>query len=107
MRQVRITLFAGAVVLMLISTAFAHTLFMSVDDNEDGTVTVEGMYSTGAYAAKTPVLVKDAQGKVLWQGETDDFGQSDVPKPDVPYVIVLDAGPGHSVSADGPPKLNQ
>jgi hypothetical protein len=27
---------------------FAHTLFMTVEDNEDGTVTVQGMFFTKA-----------------------------------------------------------
>lgn len=103
MRVIGILSFSALLLATLLTTAFAHTLFMNVDDNEDGTVLVEGLYSTGTMAAHTPVLVKDADGVVLWKGKTDADGQCEVPKPDVPYTIFLDAGPGHQVEAPGPP----
>jgi hypothetical protein len=85
--------------------ASAHTLFMAVEDNEDGSVMVEGIYSTGAMAGNHKVYFKDNEGKILWQGKTDEFGQVVVDKPDIPYTIILDGGPGHSAEEVGPPKL--
>jgi len=85
------------------SSALAHTLYMSVSDNDDGTVTVEGIYSTGSMAARTEVrLEAEADGKVLFTGKTDEFGALTFDKPDAPYVIVLDGGPGHVATETGP-----
>jgi hypothetical protein len=68
MRKVLPGLFAFMVVaLILNSQAFAHTLFMTVEDNEDGTVIVQGMFSTGAIAASVEVRLEDEKGKVLWK----------------------------------------
>lgn len=103
----RIPVLLAALVLIAILSggdAWAHTLFMNVDDNEDGTVTVEGLYSTGAMAAYTPVLLKDANDKVIWKGKTDEFGQCQIPKPNEPYTIFMDGGPGHRVEEAGPPR---
>lgn len=96
---------ALATLLVLVfcaSAAFAHTLFMSVIDNEDGTITVEGMYSTGAKASDTDVRLEGPNGKVLFQGRTDEFGELEITKPKTPYTIILDAGPGHMASEEGP-----
>ncbi|MBE9570300.1 MAG: hypothetical protein IMF11_06730, partial [Proteobacteria bacterium] len=49
MKKTMITfLICFMLVLSLYSIVLAHTLFMTVEDNEDGTVTVQGMFSTGA-----------------------------------------------------------
>lgn len=91
------------VTLACVGAAQAHTLFMSVEDNEDGTVTVEGIYSTGAEAAMTEVRLEDAStGKVLFKGKTDADGSLTFLKPGVPYIIVMDGGPGHTVDEEGP-----
>ncbi len=91
------------VTLVCAGAAQAHTLFMAVEDNEDGTVTVEGIYSTGAQAAMTEVRLEDASsGKVLFKGETDAHGSLTFEKPDVAYTIVMDGGPGHTVDEEGP-----
>ncbi len=89
-------------VLLWTAPAMAHTLFMTVTDNNDGTITVTGMYSTGAPAAYTEVRLEDALGKVLLKGKTDEFGELAVDKQSAPYTVVLDAGPGHVASAEGP-----
>ena len=90
--------------LILNSQAFAHTLFMTVEDNEDGTVTVQGMFSTGATGAGIEVRLEDEKGKVLWKGKTDDDGECTFKKPGVPYTIILDfgPGPGHQAREEGP-----
>ena len=91
-------------VLALSSQAFAHTLFMTVEDNEDGTVTVQGMFSTGAVAAMVEVRLEDEKGKVLWKGKTDAAGECTVKKPGVFYTIIMDfgPGPGHQAMEEGP-----
>ena len=91
-------------VLALNSQAMAHTLYMTVEDNEDETVTVQGMFSTGAVAAKVEVRLEDEKGKVLWKGKTDEYGECTFKKPGVPYTIIMDfgPGPGHQAREEGP-----
>ena len=68
MRKVLPGFFAFMVVALILNLqAFAHTLFMTVEDNEDGTVTVQGMFSTGAVGAWVEVRLEDEKGKVLWK----------------------------------------
>ena len=105
MRKILPGLFAClALALILNLHAFAHTLFMTVEDNEDGTVTVQGMFSTGAIAARVEVRLEDEKGKVLWKGKTDDCGECTFKKPNVSYTIIMDAGPGpgHQAREEGP-----
>jgi hypothetical protein len=86
------------------SQVMAHTLYMTVEDNEDGSVTVQGMFSTGAIGTGIEVRLEDEKGKVLWKGRTDDYGESTFKKPDVPYTIIMDfgPGPGHQAREEGP-----
>jgi hypothetical protein len=90
--------------LILNLQAFAHTLFMTVEDNEDRMVIVQGMFSTGAIAASVEVRLEDEKGKVLWKGRTDDDGECTFKKPGVPYTIIMDfgPGPGHQAMEEGP-----
>ena len=90
--------------LVLNSHALAHTLFMTVEDNEDGSVTVQGMFSTGATGAGIEVRLEDEKGKMLWKGKADDYGECTFKKPSVPYTIIMDAGPGpgHQAREEGP-----
>ncbi len=89
-------------VALMVTSVSAHTLFMNLYDNEDGTVTVSGMFSTGTMAANTEVRVESKEGKVLIKGKTDDDGEFEFAKPDQPYMVVLDYGPGHVATQDGP-----
>ena len=105
MRKILPGLFAFmALALILNSHAWAHTLFMTIEDNEDGTVTVQGMFSTGAVAARVEVRLEDEKGKVLWKGKTDAGGECTFKKPCVPYSIIMDfgPGPGHQAREEGP-----
>jgi len=105
MKKAFIGLFACLVLaLILNSQAMAHTLFMTVEDNEDRTVTVQGMFSTGAVAARVEVRLEDEKGKVLWKGKTDNDGECTFKKPGVPYTIIMDfgPGPGHQAREEGP-----
>lgn len=90
--------------LAMYSDVLAHTLFMTVEDDDNGTVTVQGMFSTGAIAAWVEVRLEDKKGKVLWKGKTDDDGECTFKKPGVPYTIIMDfgPGPGHQAREEGP-----
>ena len=56
---------AGGILLlaMTASVCFAHTLYMNVMDNEDNTVTVEGIFSTGATAAGLTLYLENERRK--------------------------------------------
>jgi len=90
------------VLAFLISPVYGHTLVMSVEDNEDGTVTIEGVYSTQEIPVGAEVRLEDEKGKVLWKGKIDWEGECTFEKPKVPYTIILDAGPGHTAERKGP-----
>ncbi len=101
----RKAMFTAAICLVLLATAAtaqAHTLYMSVEDNQDGTVTISGMYSTGTVAGSTEVRVVDGQNNILLKGRTDADGEFTFKKPSVPYTIILDGGPGHTAHEEGP-----
>ena len=105
MKKILPGLFPCMVVALIVnSQAFAHTLFMTVEDNEDGTVTVQGMFSTGAIGRGIEVRLEDENGKVLWKGKTDDYAECTFKKPGVPYTIIMNfgPGPGHQAREKGP-----
>ena len=105
MRKIVASLFAClALSLILNLHAWAHTLYMTVEDNEDETVTVQGMFSTGVTGAGIEVRLEDEKGKVLWKGKADDDGKCTFKKPNVPYTIIMDfgPGPGHQAREKGP-----
>ena len=63
-----------AVLLFLVlfaSSALAHTLIVFADDNEDGTVTIEAVYSTQEIPVFAEVRLEDDKGKVLWKGKIE------------------------------------
>jgi hypothetical protein len=85
-----------------VSLAWAHTLVLGVQDNGDGTVTVEGIYSTQEVAAGAEVRLEDREGNTLWKGKLDEFGECTFEKPEGPYTIILDGGAGHTAERKGP-----
>lgn len=83
-------------------SAYAHTLFMAANENENGTITIECMFSTGGVAAGFEVRLEDDDGRVLWRGKTNAAGKATFERPEVPYSIIVDEGPnGHKVVEDG------
>lgn len=99
--------------LLLSMVAFAHSPLLSVDDNEDGTIYVEGGFSNGSTAGGTEILLledkayngKDEsfEGKrVLLKTKLDSEGAAEIIKPNVlSYVVVMNAGPGHVATKKG------
>jgi hypothetical protein len=104
--------------LLLVVPAGAHTPLLSVEDNEDGTIYLEGGFSDGSSGAGVTILLVEnepyqgelPEGKelyneklVLLRTKLDEYGELTLDKPEVPYFIVFDAGPGHVVEKEGPP----
>ncbi len=88
-------------VLMLIAIfpaqVLAHTPLCSCYEGGDGTVICEGGFSDGSSAAGVEVRVVDEDGTVLIKGKMDEFSEFMFDKPDGPYKVIFDAGPGHEV----------
>ncbi|WP_415717907.1 hypothetical protein [Maridesulfovibrio sp.] len=96
------SILVGLSILLLSSQAYAHSLFMSLTDIDDNKIELEGMYSTGEMAVKTPVKIyRTKDNSLIWQGETDELGTCIFTRPPEPYEVELDAGPGHQVREDG------
>ena len=90
-----------AAVFVLATIASAHTPLCSCYDNGDGTITCEGGFSDGSSAAGVVMTVKDKSGKVLTKGKMNEDSEFTVKKPDGPYMVIFDAGPGHVVEVIG------
>jgi len=84
------------------SRVSAHTLVVFSDDNGDGTVTIEAVYSTQEIPVFAEARLEDAEGNVLRKGRIDEDGLCTFKKPEVPYTIIVDAGPGHRAKVNGP-----
>lgn len=94
--------------------ALAHAPLISVDDNGDGTIYVEGGFSNGASADGIPVvIVKDApyngpeetfKGKeVIYEGKFGKDNTITLPKPATPkYEVYFNGGEGHTIGKKGP-----
>lgn len=105
MKKNVVPLLAGLIALLIVTgPAFSHTLFMNLTDNEDGTVSVEGMFSTGAMAENIPLYLMDENEKQILKIKLDENGEAEFNIPDQPYTVFLNGGPGHTVREDGPIK---
>jgi len=100
MKRLLICLFGFTVMMLLATYSYAHTPLCSCCDNGDGTVTCEGGFSDGSSAAGVSMTVLDKSGKVLIKGKMNEDSEFTFKKPDVPYTVVFDAGPGHVVKVD-------
>jgi len=90
--------------LFFVMTVFAHTPLLTVEDNGDGTIFVQGGFSNGASAGGVKVyLTSVATNEKLWEGVFPDIGELDIQIPNEPYTVTFDAGPGHVVVKDGLP----
>jgi hypothetical protein len=83
--------------VLLVHAAYAHTPLCACMDNGDGTVTCEGEFSDGSSAGSVEARIEDKTGKMLIKGKMNKIGEFTFKKPTVPYIFVLDAGPGHVV----------
>jgi len=75
---------------------------MNIMDNEDDTITVEGMFSTGQSAVDALIKLESLNsGEILFQKRLPDDGELTLDIPKEPYQIVLDGGPGHQIVKEG------
>lgn len=93
-------------ILLLPATLYSHSLLLNVFDNNDGTITVEGMFNTGESAAGAFVKLKATNsGEILYEKRLPDSNELTIKIPKVQYQVLLDGGPGHTVTKEGiPPK---
>ncbi|AXH08793.1 hypothetical protein CP960_05510 [Malaciobacter halophilus] len=81
---------------------FSHSLVLSVMDNEDGTITVQGVFNTGQSAAGALLILEALHNKeILYEKRLPASNELTVDIPKIPYQIVLDGGEGHTVIKDG------
>ncbi|MCK4809916.1 MAG: hypothetical protein KAS99_03145 [Candidatus Omnitrophica bacterium] len=96
----------------LTSQALCHTPLCSCYDNGDETITCEGGFSDGSSAAGVDIKVVDKNSKVIsvkdkdgttipLKGKMDEDSEFTFIKPQKPYKVIFDAGPGHAVEIDG------
>ena len=90
-----------AALLAFAGQAFAHSPLMSCFDNGDGTVTCEGGFSDGSSASGVKVSVKNGEGKMLVDGRMSEDSEFSFDKPAAGYMVLFDAGEGHSVEVNG------
>jgi hypothetical protein len=83
--------------LFLTSLSYAHTPLCSCSDEGGGTILCEGGFSDGSSAAGVKMTVVDASGKTLIEGKMNEDSEFTFKKPNVPYTVIFDAGPGHVV----------
>ncbi len=102
-RRALILMTAALTCLLIAVSASAHTPLLYIEDNEDGTIYIEGAFSDGSSGSGMAVRLEDSDGDILWEGKFDDYGAVEsVPIPDVwPYYVIFDAGPGHVVTKEG------
>lgn len=102
MKRLLICSFGIAVMMLfLITASHAHTPLCSCYDNGDGTVTCEGGFSDGSSGAGVDMTVQDANGKLITKGKMNEYSEFNFKKPDGPYKVIFDAGPGHAVEING------
>ena len=88
--------------IFLSSSVLAHSPYLMINNNEDGTIDITAGYSNGASGAGVNILLKSKKsGKILWQGRLDSLGEITCPKQRETYIIVFDGGPGHILEKEG------
>ncbi|MBN1838672.1 MAG: hypothetical protein JW802_01360 [Campylobacterales bacterium] len=81
---------------------YAHTLLLHVGDNEDGTISIKGEFSTGEGASGALVKLKAlGSEEILMQQRLPNSSEIVLEIPKTPYEIILDGGPGHQVHREG------
>lgn len=100
-RTLMVALIALAVSALFAGAALAHTPICMAYLNDDGTVTCEGGFSDGSSAAGTKMTVRAPDGTVLIEGAMDEFSEFSFEKPEGPFEVEFNAGPGHQIIIKG------
>ena len=88
--------------LFWVGTVAAHTPLLIIADNGDGTILIQGDFSTGQGAEGIDLFIKNKkEGKTLLHKKFPESSELEVQIPDEPYYVVMDAGPGHRVVKQG------
>lgn len=88
--------------LFFSNSGFAHTPLLMIEDNNDGTLRIEGGFSTGQGASGSDLYIKNRlEGKTLQHLKFPDSSEVEITIPNEPYYLVMDAGPGHKVVKPG------
>lgn len=93
-------------ILIMLSLVYtissAHTLIMNVFDNDDNTITVEGLYSTGQKTMGAMIRLESlVSGEILFKQRFPQESELTISIPSEPYQVVLDGGPGHVIVEKG------
>ena len=80
----------------------AHTLLMNIIDNEDNTITISGVFSTGQGASGAMIRIEALNtAEILYKKRLPEESELTIDIPNEPYQIVLDGGPGHQIVKEG------
>lgn len=82
---------------LMAATSMAHSALCSCLDNGDGTITCEGGFSDGSSASGVRIFVRTMAEETIIRGKMNQDGEFSFAKPDTPYMVIFDAGPGHQV----------
>lgn len=88
--------------IIVIRSIDAHEIFLFVEDNNDGTVTILAEHTGGSSVKGAKVVLRDKYtGQPLFQTKLNETGQLRVKIPTVPYTVTLDMGKDHRVTKTG------
>jgi len=80
----------------------AHTLIFNALDNEDGTMEIEAMFSTGRSTEGANFkIISIATSQILYEKRIPTSGSLIVDVPKEAYTLLLDSGPGHQLEKNG------
>ncbi len=89
-------------ILSMQNLVFAHSVVLSMADNNDGTMEIFGGFSTGQSAAGAKIIIKSkVSSKVLYENRVPNSGIITIKIPTEPYSVILDSGPGHVLEKSG------
>ena len=83
--------------LLCTSAVQAHTPYMACYAQEQATIVCYAEYSDGSSAEGTAIRVSSKDGKILYEGTFDQTGEYTFSKPQIPFTVTMDGGPGHIV----------
>lgn len=84
------------------SLIYAHILLLNVYDNENNTITVEGVFNTGELAIGAQINLESINtGNVLYKKRLPNEGKLIIDIPKEPYTIILNGGSKHIIKKEG------
>ncbi len=94
--------FILVLMVLIPSFIYAHSLLLNVFDNQDNTITVEGVFNTGELASGAQIRLESLiSDKILYKKRLPDEGELIIQIPKEPYNIVMNGGAGHQIVKKG------